>query len=131
MLSLKFCALSEAKGMVIKMNKLDKIESKYIKTDMPKFRPGDKVRVKIKISEENKDRIQVLEGIVTRIKGSGINKTFTVRKISFNNVGVERTFLLNSPIIQSIERVSEGAVRRAKLYYLRDKIGKKSKIKSK
>ena len=131
MLSLKFCALSEAKGMVIKMNKLDKIESKYIKTDIPEFRPGDKVRVKIKISEENKDRIQVLEGIVTRIKGSGINKTFTVRKISFNNVGVERTFLLNSPIIQSIERVSEGAVRRAKLYYLRDKIGKKSKIKSK
>lgn len=98
---------------------------------MPKFRPGDKVRVKIKISEENKDRIQVLEGIVIRIKGSGINKTFTVRKISFNNVGVERTFLLNSPIIQSIERVGEGAVRRAKLYYLRDKIGKKSKIKSK
>lgn len=113
------------------MNKLDKIESKYIKTDIPEFRPGDKVRVKIKISEENKDRIQLLEGIVIRIKGSGINKTFTVRKISFNNVGVERTFLLNSPIIQSIERVSEGAVRRAKLYYLRDKIGKKSKIKSK
>lgn len=113
------------------MNKLDKIESKYIKTDIPEFRPGDKVRVKIKISEENKDRIQVLEGIVIRIKGSGINKTFTVRKISFNNVGVERTFLLNSPVIQSIERVSEGTVRRAKLYYLRDKIGKKSKIKSK
>lgn len=113
------------------MNKLDKIESKYIKTDIPEFRPGDKVRVKIKISEENKDRIQVLEGIVIRIKGSGINKTFTVRKISFNNVGVERTFLLNSPVIQSIERVGEGAVRRAKLYYLRDKIGKKSKIKSK
>lgn len=113
------------------MNKLDKIESKYIKTDMPEFRPGDKVRVKIKISEENKDRIQIFEGIVIRVKGSGINKTFTVRKISFNNVGVERTFLLNSPVIQSIERVSEGAVRRAKLYYLRDKIGKKSKIKSK
>jgi len=113
------------------MNKLDKIESKYIKTDIPEFRPGDKVRVKIKISEENKDRVQVFEGIVIRIKGSGINKTFTVRKISFNNVGVERTFLLNSPVIQSIERVSEGAVRRAKLYYLRDKIGKKSKIKSK
>lgn len=113
------------------MNKLDKIESKYIKTDIPEFRPGDKVRVKIKISEENKDRIQILEGIVMRIKGSGINKTFTVRKISFNNVGVERTFLLNSPIIQSIERVGEGVVRRAKLYYLRDKIGKKSKIKSK
>ncbi|GAH10837.1 unnamed protein product, partial [marine sediment metagenome] len=65
------------------------------------------------------------------IKGSGINKTFMVRKISFNNVGVERTFLLNSPVIQSIEKVNEGAVRRAKLYYLRDRIGKKSKIKSK
>ncbi|OFW64579.1 MAG: 50S ribosomal protein L19 [Actinobacteria bacterium RBG_19FT_COMBO_36_27] len=113
------------------MNKLDKIESKYIRTDIPQFKPGDKVKVKIKISEENKDRIQVLEGVVTRIKGSGINKTFTVRKISFNNVGVERTFPINSPVIQSIERVGEGLVRRAKLYYLRSKIGKKSKVKFK
>ena len=113
------------------MNKLEKIESKYIKTDIPQFGPGDKVKVKIRISEENKDRIQVLEGIVIRIKGYGINKTFTVRKISFNNIGVERTFLINSPIIQSIEKVSAGRVRRAKLYYLRDKIGKKSKIKVK
>jgi len=113
------------------VNKLDKIESKYLKTDIPEFSPGDKVRVKIKISEENKDRIQVFEGIVISIKGSGINKTFMVRKISFNSVGVERTFLLNSPVIQSIEKVNEGAVRRAKLYYLRDRIGKKSKIKSK
>lgn len=113
------------------MNKLDKIESKYVKTDMPEFGPGDKVKVRIKISEENKDRIQVLEGIVIGIKGSGIGKTFTVRKISFNNIGVERTFLINSPIIQSIEKVSEGLSRRAKLYYLRDKIGKKSKIKFK
>ncbi|GAH24426.1 unnamed protein product, partial [marine sediment metagenome] len=103
----------------------------YLKTDIPEFSPGDKVRVKIKISEENKDRIQVFEGIVIGIKGSGINKTFMVRKISFSNVGVERTFLLNSPVIQSIEKVNEGAVRRAKLYYLRDRIGKKSKIKSK
>ncbi len=113
------------------MNKLDKIESKYIKTDIPEFSPGDKIKVKIKISEENKDRIQIFEGIVIGIKGSGINKTFTVRKISFNNVGVERTFLLNSPVIQSIERIGEGLVRRAKLYYLRDTIGKKSKIKFK
>ncbi|MDD3819381.1 MAG: 50S ribosomal protein L19, partial [Actinomycetota bacterium] len=80
------------------MNKLDKIESKYIKTDIPEFKAGDKVRVKIRISEENKDRIQVFEGIVIRIKGTGINKTFTVRKISFNNIGVERTFLINSPV---------------------------------
>jgi large subunit ribosomal protein L19 len=113
------------------MRKLDKIESKYLKDDIPEFNPGDKVRVKIKISEENKDRIQIFEGIVIKIKGSGINKTFTVRKISFNNVGVERTFLLNSPVIQSIERVNEGIVRRAKLYYLRDKVGKKSKVKFK
>ena len=111
------------------MNKLDKIESKYIKTDIPEFKAGDKVRVKIRISEENKDRIQVFEGIVIRIKGTGINKTFTVRKISFNNIGVERTFLINSPVIQSIEKVGDGIVRRAKLYYLRDKIGKKSKVR--
>jgi large subunit ribosomal protein L19 len=113
------------------MNKLDKIESKYIKADVPEFRPGDKIKVKIKISEENKDRTQIFEGVVIGIKGSGIGKTFTVRKISFNNIGVERTFLLNSPIIQSIEKVSEGLARRAKLYYLRDTIGKKSKVKFK
>lgn len=113
------------------MNKLDKIESKYLRTDIPEINSGNKVRVKIKISEENKDRIQIFEGIVIKIRGSGINKTFTVRKISFNNVGVERTFLFNSPVIQSIEKVGVGIVRRAKLYYLRDKIGKKSKIKFK
>ncbi|HEY4662560.1 MAG TPA: 50S ribosomal protein L19 [Candidatus Humimicrobiaceae bacterium] len=113
------------------MNKLDKIESKYLKNDIPQFGPGDKLKVKIKISEENKDRSQTFEGVVIAIKGSGISKTFTVRKISFNNVGVERTFLVNSPIIQSIERVGEGLTRRAKLYYLRDTIGKKSKIKFK
>lgn len=113
------------------MNKLDKIESKYIRTDIPEFKPGDKVRVKIKISEENKDRIQVFEGVVIKIRGTGINKTFTVRKISFNNIGVERTFPANSPVIQSIERAGEGLVRRAKLYYLRNKIGKKSKVKFK
>jgi len=113
------------------MNKLDKIENKYLKTDVSDFCPGDKVRVRIKISEENKDRIQIFEGIVIGIKGSGINKTFTVRKISFNNVGVERTFLINSPVIQSIKKVNKGIVRRAKLYYLRDKIGKKSKVKFK
>lgn len=113
------------------MNKLDKIENKYLKSDIPDFKAGDRVKVKIKISEENKDRIQVLDGITIRVKGSGINRTFTVRKISFNGVGVERTFLINSPVIQSIEKVGEGLVRRSRLYYLRDKIGKKSKIKFK
>lgn len=113
------------------MNKIDKIENKFLKTDLPVFRPGDKVRVKIKISEENKDRIQAYEGIVIKTQGSGINKTFTVRKISFNNVGVERTFLLHSPMIQSLERINEGIVRRSKLYYLRDRVGKKARVKTK
>ena len=113
------------------MNKIDKIENKFLKTDLPVFKSGDKVRVKIKISEENKDRVQAYEGIVLKIQGSGINKTFTVRKISFNNVGVERTFLLNSPMIQSLERISEGIVRRSKLYYLRDRVGKKARVKTK
>ena len=113
------------------MNKIDKIENKFLKTDLPVFKPGDKVRVKIKISEENKDRIQAYEGIVMKTQGSGINKTFTVRKISFNNVGVERTFLLNSPMIQSLERINEGIVRRSKLYYLRDRVGKKARVKTK
>lgn len=112
------------------MNKLEKVEQKYLRTDIPEFRPGDKVRVNIKIREENKERIQSFEGIVIRKSGSGIGKTFTVRKISFN-VGVERTFLENSPVIQSIEKINSGDVRRAKLYYLRDKVGKKSKIKFK
>ncbi len=109
------------------MNILDKVENKYIKNDIPAFKPGDKVRVNLKIKEENKERIQSFEGIVIKMQGSGINRTFTVRKISFN-VGVERTFLLNSPMIQSIEKLNTGIVRRAKLYYLRKKIGKKAKI---
>jgi large subunit ribosomal protein L19 len=109
------------------MNILDKVENKYLKSDVPEFKAGDKVKVNLKIREENKERIQSFEGIVIKIQGSGINKTFTVRKISFN-VGVERTFLLNSPMIQSINKLNTGIVRRAKLYYLRKKIGKKSKV---
>ncbi len=113
------------------MNKLDKVESKYFKSDIPEFKSGDKLRVKIKISEENKDRVQTFEGIVLKTQGSGLNKTFTVRKISFNNVGVERTFLIHSPVVQSIEKVNEGVIRRSKLYYLRDRVGKKARIKVK
>ncbi len=109
------------------MKVLDKLENKYIKTDLPDFKAGDRVKVEIRISEENKERIQTFEGIVIRIQGSGVNKTFTVRKISFN-VGVERTFLINSPVIQSIKKVNTGLVRRSKLYYLRKKIGKKAKV---
>ena len=109
------------------MKVLDKVENKYIKTDIPDFKSGDRVKVDIRISEENKERIQTFEGIVIKMQGSGINRTFTVRKISFN-VGVERTFLINSPVIQSIKKVNTGIVRRSKLYYLRDKIGKKAKV---
>jgi large subunit ribosomal protein L19 len=109
------------------MNVLDNIENKYLKSDIPAFKSGDKVKVNIRISEENKERIQAFEGIVIKVQGKSINKTFTVRKISFN-VGVERTFLINSPAIQSITKINTGIVRRAKLYYLRKKIGKKSKV---
>ncbi|MCL4377455.1 MAG: 50S ribosomal protein L19 [Actinobacteria bacterium] len=110
------------------MNNLEKVESKYYRSDIPEFKPGDKVKVNIRISEENKERIQTFQGIVINRQSSGLNETFTVRKISFN-VGVERTFLINSPVIASIEKVNTGIVRRAKLYYLRDKIGKKSRVK--
>ena len=109
------------------MNVLEKIENKYLRTDIPDFKAGDKVKVNLKIKEENKERIQTFEGIVIKLQGTGINKTFTVRKVSFN-IGVERTFLLNSPMIQSIIKVNTGIVRRSKLYYLRKKIGKKSKV---
>lgn len=112
------------------MNRLDNVEKKYFKEDIPDFKPGDKVKINLKISEENKNRIQIFEGIVIKKQGSGINETFTVRKKSFN-VGVERTFLLHSPNIQSIEKIGIGLVKRSKLYYLRDKIGKKAKIKFK
>ncbi len=109
------------------MNLLSKVGNKYLKNDIPEFKPGDKVKVNLKIKEENKERIQSFEGIVIKIQGSGINKTFTVRKISFN-IGVERTFLINSPMIHSIEKINTGIVRRSKLYYLRKKIGKKAKV---
>jgi len=109
------------------MKVLDKVENKYIKTDLPEFKAGDRVKVDIRISEENKERVQTFEGIVIKIQGNGISKTFTVRKISFN-VGVERTFLINSPVIQAIKKVNTGLVRRSKLYYLRNKIGKKAKV---
>jgi len=112
------------------MNKLSKVESKYLKRDIPDFKSGDKVRVNIRIREENKERTQSFEGIVIKRQGSGTGETFTIRKISFN-VGVERTFLINSPIIQSIKKIKTGVVRRSKLYYLRDKIGKKSRVKYK
>ncbi len=96
--------------------------------DVPDFRAGDSVKVHVKVVEGNRSRVQVFQGVVIRVQGAGIGRTFTVRKISFG-VGVERTFPLHSPIFETIEVVSRGDVRRAKLYYLRNLRGKKAKIK--
>jgi large subunit ribosomal protein L19 len=109
------------------MDKIKHIESSQIKKGLPEFKSGDTVRVYSKIYEEGKTRIQAFEGTVIRIKGSGLRTGFTVRRISFGE-GVEKTFPLHSPTIDSIKVVRQGKVRRAKLYYLRKKIGKKSKI---
>jgi large subunit ribosomal protein L19 len=98
------------------------------RTDIPAFRAGDTVKVHVKVVEGNRSRVQIFQGVVIRIHGSGIGRTFTVRKVSFG-VGVERTFPLNSPIFEQIEIVTRGDVRRAKLYYLRNLRGKKAKIK--
>ncbi|MGI8644886.1 MAG: 50S ribosomal protein L19 [Nocardioides sp.] len=96
--------------------------------DVPAFRAGDTIKVHVKVVEGNRARVQIFQGVVIRIHGSGIGRTFTVRKVSFG-VGVERTFPLNSPIFETIEVVTRGDVRRAKLYYLRNLRGKAAKIK--
>ena len=101
-----------------------------IKSDMPKFNPGDHIRVHVRVIEGDKERLQPFEGDVINIRGAGINKTFTVRKIS-SGVGVERIFPYNSPKIAKVELIKEGNVRRAKLYYLRNLSGKAARIKSK
>ena len=98
--------------------------------DVPDFRAGDTVKVHVKVVEGNRSRVQVFQGVVIRVHGSGVGRTFTVRKVSFG-VGVERTFPLHSPIFEQIEVVTRGDVRRAKLYYLRDLRGKAAKIKEK
>ncbi|GAA4103542.1 50S ribosomal protein L19 [Nocardioides kongjuensis] len=98
------------------------------RSDVPAFRAGDTVKVHVKVIEGSRSRVQVFQGVVIRMHGSGIGRTFTVRKVSFG-VGVERTFPLHSPIFESIEVVTRGDVRRAKLYYLRNLTGKKAKIK--
>ncbi|MDQ6522411.1 50S ribosomal protein L19 [Nocardioides sp. LHD-245] len=96
--------------------------------DVPDFRAGDTVKVHVKVIEGSRSRVQIFQGVVIRIHGSGVGRTFTVRKVSFG-VGVERTFPLHSPIFEAIEVVTRGDVRRAKLYYLRNLTGKKAKIK--
>lgn len=110
------------------MNVIDHIELEQIRTDTPVFGPGDTVKVHTRVIEGGKERIQVFEGVIIGKKDGGIRSAFTVRKIS-HGIGVERTFMLNSPRIARLEVVRRGAVRRAKLYYLRDKIGKATKIK--
>ena len=110
------------------MNKTDLIEQPFLRTDLPDFRPGDTVKVHVRVVEGNRERVQVFQGVVIRRSGGGIRETFTVRKISFG-VGVERTFPLHSPSIAKLELVQRGRVRRAKLYYLRDLRGKKARIK--
>ena len=112
------------------MNPTDLVDRTALKTDLPEFGPGDTVKVHVRVVEGNRERIQVFQGAVIRRQGSGIRETFTVRKVSFG-VGVERTFPVHSPIIAIIEVVTHGAVRRAKLYYLRERSGKAAKIKEK
>jgi len=110
------------------MNPTDLIEKPYLRTDIPAFRPGDTVKVHVRVVEGSRERVQVFQGVVIRRQNGGLRETFTVRKISFG-VGVERTIPVHSPSIAKIEIVSRGAVRRAKLYYLRDLRGKKARIK--
>ena len=112
------------------MNTLDTLDGESLRSDVPAFRPGDTLKVHVRVVEGARSRIQVFQGAVIRRQGGGVRETFTVRKISFG-VGVERTFPVHTPVIEKIEVVIRGDVRRAKLYYLRDLRGKKAKIKEK
>ena len=112
------------------MNRTDVIDQASLRTDIPTFGPGDTLKVHVRVVEGNKERVQVFQGAVIRRQGSGVRETFTVRKLSYG-VGVERTFPVHTPIVQRIEVITRGDVRRAKLFYLRDRIGKAAKIKEK
>jgi large subunit ribosomal protein L19 len=112
------------------MQTLDSLDAESLRTDVPEFRPGDNLKVHVRVVEGTRQRIQVFQGVVIRRQGDGLRETFTVRKVSFG-VGVERTFPVHSPIVHKIEVVTRGDVRRAKLYYLRDLRGKAAKIKEK
>ena len=112
------------------MNTLDALDAASLRDDIPTFRPGDSVKVHVRVIEGNRSRIQVFQGVVIRRQGGGIRETFTVRKVSFG-VGVERTFPVHTPVLEKIEVLTRGDVRRAKLYYLRELRGKKAKIKEK
>jgi large subunit ribosomal protein L19 len=112
------------------MNPTDLVDQTSLRTDVPAFGPGDTLKVHVRVVEGSKERVQLFQGAVIRRQGDGVRESFTVRKVSYG-VGVERTFPVHSPTIAKIEVVSRGDVRRAKLYYLRDRIGKAAKIKEK
>jgi large subunit ribosomal protein L19 len=112
------------------MNTLDALDAQSLRDDIPAFRPGDTLKVHVRVIEGSRQRVQVFQGVVIRRQGAGLRETFTVRKVSFG-VGVERTFPVHTPNIAKIEVMTRGAVRRAKLYYLRELRGKAAKIKEK
>ncbi len=112
------------------MQPTDLVDQQNLRDDVPVFAAGDTLKVHVRVVEGNRQRVQLFEGVVVRRQGSGVRETFTVRKLSFG-VGVERTFPVHSPIIDRIEIAARGDVRRAKLYYLRDRVGKKAKVKEK
>ena len=112
------------------MNPTDLVDRAALRADVPDFGPGDTVKVHVRVVEGNRQRVQVFQGVVIRRQGSGARETFTVRKVSFG-VGVERTFPVHSPVLATIEVVTRGDVRRAKLYYLRDRVGRAAKVKEK
>lgn len=112
------------------MQPTDLVDQSSLRDDIPDFAPGDTLKVHVRVVEGNRERIQVFQGYVLRRQGGGLQETFTVRKVSFG-VGVERTFPLHTPIIAKIEVVSRGDVRRAKLYYMRDRVGKAARIREK
>ena len=112
------------------MNAIDLIDAQSLRDDVPEFAPGDTLKVHVRVVEGNRERVQLFQGAVIRRQGGGLQETFTVRKVSFG-VGVERTFPVHPPIVSKIEVVTRGDVRRAKLYYLRDRVGKSAKIKEK
>jgi large subunit ribosomal protein L19 len=112
------------------MNPTDLVDRASLRDDIPEFAPGDTLKVHVKVVEGNKQRVQVFQGIVIARQGDGLRESFTVRKVSYG-VGVERTFPVHTPTVEKIEVVTRGDVRRAKLYYLRDRVGKAAKVKEK
>ncbi len=111
------------------MHTLDSLDAASLRDDIPEFRPGDTLKVHVRVIEGNKSRVQIFQGVVIRRSGGGVRETFTVRKVSYG-VGVERTFPVHSPVIEQIEVVTRGAVRRAKLYYLRDRAARRRRSRS-